>query len=333
MSKEDSVPPHEQTTLHDNFPQPARAAWPPLPRPRRHQTFPGGAGIVLITLALVLILSGLGFIVFTASTQYNKALNTEATTEALSTARANATATRLALTQQATNQALATQQANIYATATALTGSTATAQANSDTATATANSLQNLLNQDTSGTPTLNDALSDNLGNHQWDEIINPEGNTGCQFNNGVYHALEALRGFLQPCFAEGSNVSNFVYQITMTIDQGNQGGIIFRANSAKGRYYLFRIGVDGSYTLERYNNNQLTTLSSGFSPAIATGTGQSNTLSVMADKSTFYLFANQSYITTAHDSTFTSGQIGVVVFDFTFPTDVEFSNAQVWVL
>jgi hypothetical protein len=331
MSNEDSVPLHEQTTLRDNFPRPARAAWPPPPRPRGRQTFPGGTSILLIILALILGGGGLGFIVFSTTTQYNKVLNTQATARALSTARANAN--RLALTQQATNQALATQQANIYETATALTGSTATAQVNSDTATATANRLQNLLNQDTSGTPTLNDALSDNSGNHQWDEIINPEGNTGCQFNNGVYHALEALRGFLQPCFAEGSNFSNFVYQVTMTIDQGDQGGIIFRANGAKGQYYVFRIGVDGSYTLERYNNNQLTTLSSGFSPAIATGTGQSNTLSVMADKSTFYLFANQSYITTARDSTFTSGQIGVVVLDFTLPTDIEFSNAQVWVL
>jgi hypothetical protein len=331
MSNQDNVPSHEQTTLRDSFSQPTQAAWPPPPRPRGRQTFPIGTGILLTTLALILIAGGLGFIVFAASTQYNKALGTQAALDARATARTNAT--KLALTQQVTNQALATQQAHIYATATALMGSTATAQVNSDTVTATANNLQNLLNQDTSGTPTFNDTLSDNTGNNQWDEVINPEGNTGCQFNRGAYHALESMRGFLQPCFAETSNFSNCVYQVSMTINQGNQGGIIFRANKAKGQYYLFRVGVDASYTLERYNNNQLTTLSSGFNVAIATGVGQSNTLSVIANKNIFYLFANQTYIATATDSAFTSGQIGVVALDFMLPTDAQFSNAQVWTL
>jgi hypothetical protein len=330
MFNQDSVPPHEQTTLRDNHSRPTQAAWPPPPRPRGRKAFPSGAGILLATLALTLVVGGLGFIVFTASTQYKVALHTQATAQARSTAHANAT--MLALTQQVTAQALATQQTNIYATATGLAGSTATALSNGDTATATANTLQNLLNQDSTGTPALNDALGDNSGNNHWDEIINSEGNTGCQFNNGVYHALESLRGFLQPCFAGVSNFSNCVYQVTMTINQGDQGGIIFRATSGKAQYYLFRIGTDSSYTLERYNNNQLTTLSNGFNAAIAQG-GQSNTLSVIADKSKLYLFANQTYIATATDTTFTSGQIGVVALDFTLPTDVEFSNAQVWTL
>jgi len=331
MSSLDSVPPQEQTTQRDTFSQPTIPAWPPPPRPRARQGFPSSAGILLATIALLLVVSGLGFIVFTTSAQYTRSLNTQATADARSTARANAT--KLALTQQVTNQALATQQAHIYATASALAAGTATAQVNSQTVTATANTLQNLLSQDTGGTPAFNDPLSDTSSNNAWDSIINPQGNTGCLFNNGAYHALESLRGFFQPCFAEASNFSNCVYQVTMTIDQGDQGGIIFRANSAKSQYYLFRAGIDGSYTLERYNNNQLTTLSSGFSIAIATGVGQSNTLAVIANKSALYLFANSTYIATATDSTFTSGQIGVVALDFTLPTNVEFSNAQVWTL
>ena len=287
--------------------------------------------IALITIALLLIVGGLGVIVFTTSAQYTKTLHTQATAQARLTARANAT--KLALTQQATDQALATQQAYIYATASALVGSTATAQGSYAAATATAGAAENLLNQDTSGNPAFNDALSDASGNNGWDTNINTQGNTGCQFNNGAYHALEAMSGYLQPCFAETSNFSNFAYQVTLTIDQGNQGGIIFRANTAKSQYYLFRVGTDGSYTLERYTSNQVITLSSGFSVAIATGTGQSNTLAVIAHKSTLALFANSTYIASVTDSTLTSGQIGVVALDFTLPTDVEFSNAQVWTL
>ncbi len=331
MSNQDNVPPHEQTTQRDPFSQPTVAVWPPPPRPRRPQRSTGVMSIALITIALLLIVGGLGVIVFATSAQYTKTLHTQATVEARLTARANAT--KLALTQQATDQALATQQAYIYATASALVGSTATAQGSYASATATAGAAENLLNQDTSGTPAFNDALSDTSGNNGWDTNINAQGNTGCQFNNGAYHALEAMRGYLQPCIAESSNFSNFAYQVTLTIDQGDQGGILFRANSAKSQYYLFRVGTDGSYTLERYTNNQVITLSSGFSIAIATGTGQSNTLAVIANKSTLALFANSTYIASVTDATLTAGQIGIVALDFTLPTDVEFSNAQVWTL
>lgn len=332
MSSQDNMPPHEQIRPRDPFSQPTEFVWPPPPRPRGRSSSPGTVSIVLITLALLLIVSGLGFIIFSTSAQYNTSLHTQATAEARLTARANAAnATRLALTQQATNQALATQQASIYATATALAGSTATAQGSSADATATAGAAENLLNQDTSGTPVFNDALSDTSGNNGWDTNINTQGNTGCQFNNGAYHALEAMPGYLQPCIAESSNFSNFAYEVSLIIDQGDQGGIIFRANTAKSQYYLFRIGTDGSYTLERYANNQVVTLSSGFSVAIATGTGQSNALAVIADKSTLSLFANSTYIASVTDDTYTSGQIGVVALDFSLPTDVEFSNAQVW--
>lgn len=331
MSNQDNVPPHAQITQHDPFSQLTEPVWPPPPRPRARQSSPGIVGIVLIVIALLLIVSGLGFIVFTTSAQYSKTLHTQATAQARLTARANAT--RLALTQQATNQALATQQANIYASATALVGSTATAEGSSADATATAGAAENLLTQDTNGTPVFNDALSDNSGNNGWDTNINTQGNTGCQFNNGAYHALEAMRGYLQPCFAESSKFSNFAYEVSLIIDQGDQGGIIFRSNTTKSQYYLFRVGTDGSYTLERYTSNQVITLSSGFSVAIATGTGQSNTLAVIANKSTLSLFANSTYIASVTDSTLSSGQIGVVALDFTLPTDVEFSNAQIWTL
>ena len=331
MSNQDSVPPHEQITQSDPFAQPTVAAWPPPPRPRKRQRLSGVVSIVVITVSVLLIVGGLGAIIFAASAQYTKTLHAQATAEARLTARANAT--KLALTQQATDQALATQQAYIYATASALVGSTATAQGSSADATATAGAAENLLNQETGGTPAFNDALSDTSGNNGWDTNINQQGNTGCQFNNGAYHALEAMRGYFQPCFAEASNFSNFAYQVTLIVDQGDQGGIIFRANNAKSQYYLFRVGTDGSYTLERYANNQVTTLSSGFSIAIATGTGQSNTLAVIANKSRISLFANATYIASVNDSTLTAGQIGVVALDFTLPTDVEFSNAQVWTL
>ena len=276
-------------------------------------------------------MGGLGFIIYSATTQYTTTLHTQATAQAL------LTRTSLEKTQQvsqATADTLATAQANIFATATAVGAATTTASTEASQATATVTALQNMFAQETTGTPALNDPLSDNTGKSGWDQGTNSLGNTGCVFTGGDYHASEAQLGYLQPCIAEKPNFSNFVYQVQMIIDKGSQGGIIFRANSSKTQYYLFRIGTDGSYALDLYSGtNQATTLNNGLSLTIATGVGQSNQVAVIANKNTLYLFINQRFITSIKDSTLSSGQIGVVALDYSIPTEVEFSNAQVWQL
>jgi len=336
MLDEDSLPPHEQTTMHDTGPGQLRGTWPPPPRPAPRQVgFPIGVTIALTTLALILIAGGFSFIIFSVTAQYNGVFHTQATVQARSTAQAaNATVqARAQQTELAVTQTLTSQQAGIDASATANAASTVTARIGSDNATATVMALQDLLAQDMSGTPTLDDRLSDSTSPSRWDLNINTQNNTGCQFINGDYHVKEVQFGYYQPCFAEATNFHKFVYQVTMTIDQGSQGGMLFRANHDRSQYYLFRIGTDGSYTLEVYNNNHVTPLSSGFSAAIQAGIGQSNTLQVIAKNSTIDLFVNSTFINSVSDSSYASGQIGVVALDYSLPTEVEFSNAQVWTL
>ncbi len=331
MPGEDRPLLNEQDTLRDASRNQAGASWPPPPRNVRRRTLPAGLTILLITLIFILIMGGLGFIIYSATVQYTTKLHTQATAEAL------LTRTSLEKTQQvsqATANTLATAQANIFATATAIGAATTTASTEASQATATVTALQNMLTQDTTGTPALTDPLSDNTGKSGWDQGTNSLGNTGCVFTGGDYHASEAQLGYLQPCIAEKLNLSNFVYQVQMIIDKGSQGGIIFRANSSKNQYYLFRIGTDGSYALDLYNGaTQATTLSNGLSLNITAGLGQSNQVAVIANKNTLYLFANKQFITSVKDSTLSSGQIGVVALDYSTPTQVEFSNAQVWQL
>lgn len=331
MPDEDTLPPHEQTTMRDTGPGQLRGTWPPPPRPApRPVGFPIGVTIALTTLALILVAGGFGFIIFSVTTQYNGVFHTQATMQARSTAQANATVQQAEL---AITQTLTAQQAGLDASATAIAASTVTAQLGNGNATATVTALQDLLARNMSGTPVVDDSLSDSTSPSRWDLNINTQNNTGCQFINGDYHVKEVQFGYYQPCFAEATDFHNFVYQVTMTIDQGSQGGMLFRANSAQSQYYLFRIGTDGSYTLEVYNNNQVRPLSSGFSAAILTGIGQSNTLQVIAKNSTIDLFVNSTFIDSAIDSSYASGQIGVVALDYNLPTEVEFSNAQVWSL
>jgi hypothetical protein len=327
---------HEQPTLKDFAPLPGMAplVWPPPPRTIPRQGLSTGMLILLVVLATALIAGGLGFILYATTAQYHERLSTQATSQVQLTIQTQNTAlSKTQVVLQATNQALATAQAGILATATAQAGATATAGAAGDLGTATATALENLLTNDTSGNPALTDSLSDNTGGHRWDEGLTGNGNTGCFFNQD-YHVRESQINFLQPCFADATNYSNFVYEVQMTIDHGSQGGILFRADKSKGQYYLFRVGTNGSFTLEVYKNNKsVTMLSSGISSAINTGKGQSNDMAVIANNNSLYLYVNQQLVTSAVDSTLSAGQIAVVAVDYSTPTEVEFSNVKVWKL
>jgi hypothetical protein len=310
-------------------------SWPPPPRPRwRRSRLSIVAQVSAIALALLLVISGLVFIIYSTTVDYHGALRAVATGEARATQNVVSTAQTQ---QQATTQALSTVQAQINTTATAQTiqGTQATATIND--ATTTANSLSTLLTQATRKTPTLNDSLADNSGAGKWDvgNTINTSvASTGCAFTNSTYHVTEARQGFLQPCIAENTNFSNFVYQVQVTLDKGDQGlaGLLFQVDSTNKVYYFFYIGTDGSYALDLYTSSgQVNNLTQGMSPAITTGLGQSNQLSVLAKNGTYYLYANGQYLVTVTNTSLSSGKIGLAVVNRNTPVDAEFSNVQVW--
>jgi serine/threonine protein kinase len=181
------------------------------------------------------------------------------------------------------------------------------------------------------GTLVLNDPLHDNSKGYNWDV------NTGgCQFSAGGYLVRETLQGHFQYCTARTTDFSNFAYQAQMTIINGDYGGLIFRANAVTGQYYYFRIGRDGSYILIRYVDNQnvhAQILTDGVVSVVRTNPNQPNLIAVVARGSTIDLYINHKYITTAHDNTYSHGQIAVVAEDEGNSTGVLFSDAKVWAL
>jgi hypothetical protein len=328
MVENEQRPFHEQTTVKDI--PPAHPAWPPPPRPRPPQGPSDAVKWLALILALLLVASGLGLAMYATLNQYTQALAGQQGAYLQATVNSQATT---AGSLAATAQPLATSQAQIYASATAQAQPTATAQAAGDQATATATALNDLLTQDTSGTPALDDPLADNSLNNQWATGYTDNNNTGCNFVNSSYQVQEALQRFIRTCFAATTNFKNFVYQVSMTITSGNAGGILFRANGANGQYYFFWIDINGHYAFEIYNGNSHSVLASGSSDAILTGLDQSNTLAVIATKRTFYLFVNQTYVTGANDSTLSAGQVGVAAYNINLPTSVDFREAKVWKL
>jgi eukaryotic-like serine/threonine-protein kinase len=179
------------------------------------------------------------------------------------------------------------------------------------------------------GTLALNDPLSGNSNGYFWGEWSNSAG--GCGFSEGAYHASGAQGSFFS-CTASATNFSNFAYQVQMTIPQGDAGGIVFRVDETKGTYYLFRIGSDGSYALDIYNNNHyVSTLKSGPSSTINTGLNQSILVWVVANGNNISLFVNNTNIDSVGDGTYSQGGIGVAAVSFGNPTVAVFSNAKVW--
>ena len=181
----------------------------------------------------------------------------------------------------------------------------------------------------------MNDPLSDNSNGYFWGEGNDNGG--GCAFSGSAYHISVSQLTSTHYCPAGVTNYSNFTYLVQMNILQGDGGGIVFRVDDAKQNYYYFHIGIDGSYTLEIYNNNSfVSTLKSGSNTAnnnttINTGLNQSNLIAVVANGSSIDLYVNGQHIDSVTDSTFSQGEIGVAASSNGNLTEVVFSRAMVW--
>jgi len=311
-------------------PQPAPQGQPysyaPPPEPpqlsTRKKTM-SSAVIGLIFLLVLVLLIGSGLIYYVGYYQPNLQH-----TQATQTANAQVSATA---------QANAQQTANAQSTANAQTSATANAQGTANAqASATATALQTILTNATSGTPVLSDSLSAQSATSQWDELTPSQSSVSgsCAFTNGAYHSSMPTKGYFQPCYAQGPTFTNFAYQVNMTITQGDQGGLLFRADPTNTKFYLFRVSSSGAYDLYVYvdsNGKDAKNLLSGNASSFKAGSNATNMITVVAQGGSLYFYINGQYVTGASDTTFTSGKIGVFAESNTNATDVAFNNAKVW--
>lgn len=274
-------------------------------RPRRLST---GMAALLLVIAL-LVIGGSGLLFYTTVYQPGQ-LHAQAT--ATAQARANASATDNAISANQT----ATEAAEL-----------------NNELTATANVYTSIYTQATSGTLVLNENMTGN-GGSRWNESSN------CVFTSSGYVVKEPDKGFFNPCVAAATNYSNFAFQVQMKITQGDAGGMLFRADSANSKYYLFNVSSDGSYELYLYVDNKgsnAQTLVSGSGETFNTGTNQTNTLAVVARGNSIYLYIDKAYVNSyvvgngVHP--LNSGQIGLIANATSAATTVIYSQAQVWQL
>lgn len=317
--------PYADSPQHMGYPQAGQQypqQLPPQPPPRRRGL--STTVIILLIVIVVFILAGSGLIYY-AGVYHPQQLHEQATAtvnaQITGTAQANA---------QATANALATSMAEANATATAQASAAAAT-------TATATALQSILGQATSGTPALSDALT-SPSNNNWDQLpaSSSAQNGSCAYSGGQYHSTMPQKGFFQPCLAQAPTFGNFAFQVQMTITQGDEGGILFRDDPVNSKFYLFRINQNGAYDLFLYVDNQGThakNLLSSTSALIKQGQNQTNTITVVARGSNIFFYINGQYLDGVSNNTLGSGKIGLFGESNTNPTDVAFSNVEVWQL
>ena len=301
--RQPQYPPPQQYPSPQQFPPPMQPL-PPQPS-RRKGGLSRGLTIIVIVLVL-LVLAGSG-IIYYFSVPYPAQIHAQATATVQ---------TRL------NNQATGTAQAihNDNATATAQAQATLTVQ-------------QNIYTQATTGTPAITDSLVQN-GGLRWDQY--DTSNSGsCVYAGGTYHVTELQSGFFQSCYAQASNFSNFTLQVQMTILSGDFGGIVFRSNPGSQKFYLLQFSTDGTYDMYRYisdNGNDATSLLSSTTPAMK-GLNQPNLITLIARGSQLTIFVNKQYVDSVSDSSYKGGQIGFMAYYKSNPTEVAFSNLQIWKL
>jgi len=192
---------------------------------------------------------------------------------------------------------------------------------------------QEMYHQIVSQKPTFTDQM-DKQDSHSWAKYMQPTG--ACTFLGGAYHVRTSL-GF-PLCLALNTDLSNFAYQAHMTLLHGDGGTLLFRVDYLHYTFYRFIIHSDGTYSLNVLHNNgpYETILDSGYSSVIDTNMNPqpaSIIATVIAFDNLIYLYVNGQFLSSVKDSTNGSGKIGVSATTNNNPTEVVFSDIQVWEL
>jgi hypothetical protein len=84
---------------------------------------------------------------------------------------------------------------------------------------------------------------------------------------------------------------------------------------------------MNGSYSVS--NHKQV--VISGFSSAIKEGPNQTNRLTIIAQKHTFYMYINGQFFVQLNDNSSSYGTVGPMILAPKDPVDVQYNNLQVF--
>lgn len=177
--------------------------------------------------------------------------------------------------------------------------------------------------------------LSDPLTDNRDEEAGWEEDGSHCAFYDHAYHDIDPPSSLYQTCAAQHTDFTNFTFTIDMSMQKGDDaayGGVIFRADPARNRYYVLAITAQGAYSLAvLYNHHQGDALEAGQAPVFHQGLHQANTLAVVARENHLAFYVNHQLVASVKNDMYQNGEIGVFTQAGQGETDVAYTHATVW--
>ncbi len=160
---------------------------------------------------------------------------------------------------------------------------------------------------------------------------------TGGQITDGVYD-LHIIGDDVSRWTSAGKNFADGVYEVEATQVDGpldNGYGLLFRADTGKGDFYLFKVSGDGYVWIGRYAGEMedQTIIGNHWfeSPAVKTGLNQTNKLRVRAESGNLIFFVNDNEVGRVTDNSYPSGDVGLFAQSLGFGgVRVHFDNLSV---
>jgi serine/threonine protein kinase len=168
-----------------------------------------------------------------------------------------------------------------------------------------------------------------------WQEQTHTNWGEECQFKNNMFQISQSKTERFEECDdPTDSTFSNFALQVTMTIVQGDCGGITFRESPDGSTFYLFDVCANGTYFLYDYISyfKSATLTVNETSTAIHQG-GTPNVVAVVALGSTLDLYVNAQKIESVINTDYDSGSFGMVADSGSQATIVDYQNLMLWSL
>jgi hypothetical protein len=125
----------------------------------------------------------------------------------------------------------------------------------------------------------------------------------------------EAYDGFLWWVVPNLEGLGNFYFTVTAQQLEGpgtGEYGLVFRQNDAGG-YYIFEISEVGQFAAFSFDGEEWETLLD-WSDAVGIEPGAPNTLSVIAQDTSYYLFINGELVGGLEDGRLAGGQVGLMI-------------------
>lgn len=137
---------------------------------------------------------------------------------------------------------------------------------------------------------------------------------------DGVYD-FTVLENDISRWASAGKNFSDGIFEVEATPVEGpldNGYGLLFRADSEAGDFYLFKVSADGYVWIGRYKGGaeEMTIIGDHWfeSPAVLRGLDVTNVLRVQAEAGNMIFFVNGQEVGRVTDTTFASGDVGILV-------------------